>query len=98
MLSVLVPKDVVFDPACGTGGFLISALESIKASEYADHKKFAAECLYGVEQRDDVYGLAIVNMIFRGDGKSHIYDGDCFDYQFWKRDRHILIFNRRGGP
>ena len=83
------PKDVVFDPACGTGGFLISALESIKASEYADHKKFAAEGLYGVEQRDDVYGLAIVNMIFRGDGKSHIYDGDCFDYQFWKRDRHI---------
>lgn len=83
------PNDVVFDPACGTGGFLISALESIKASGYSDHKKFAAERLYGVEQRDDVYGLAIVNMIFRGDGKSHVYDGDCFDYEFWKRDRHI---------
>ena len=82
-------NDVIFDPACGTGGFLISALESIKAEGYLDHKKFASESLYGVEQRDDVYGLAIVNMIFRGDGKSHIYDGDCFDYAFWKRDRQI---------
>ena len=83
------PNDVVFDPACGTGGFLISALETIKADGYSDHKKFASESLYGVEQRDDVYGLAIVNMIFRGDGKSHIYDGDCFDYAFWKRDREM---------
>ena len=83
------PNDIVFDPACGTGGFLISALESIKASGYEKHKEFAAEGLYGVEQRDDVYGLAIVNMIFRGDGKSHIYDGDCFDYAFWKRDGRI---------
>ena len=83
------PNDVIFDPACGTGGFLISALESIKADGCSDHKKFASENLYGVEQRDDVYGLAIVNMIFRGDGKSHIYDGDCFDYSFWKRDRQI---------
>ncbi len=83
------PNDIVFDPACGTGGFLISALEAMKESPNADYRKFAAEGLYGVEQRDDVYGLAIVNMIFRGDGKSNIYDGDCFDHEFWQRDGKI---------
>ena len=55
-------------------------------SEYA---QFRRDGLYGVEQRDDVYGLAIVNMIFRGDGKSRIYDGDCFDHQFWLRDGEV---------
>ena len=46
--------------------------------------------MYGVEQRDDVYGLAVVNMIFRGDGKSHVYDGNCFDHQFWLRDGEVF--------
>ena len=82
-------NDIVFDPACGTGGFLISALEAMKASGNSNYKQFAAEGLYGVEQRDDVYGLAIVNMIFRGDGKSNIHDGDCFDHEFWQRDGKI---------
>ena len=84
------PKDHVFDPACGTGGFLISAMESMRRkSPPNDYAKFRMDSLYGVEQRDDVYGLAIVNMIFRGDGKSCVYDGDCFDHEFWQRDGEV---------
>ena len=54
-----------------------------------NYDKFRTEGLYGIEQRDDVYGLSIVNMIFRGDGKSHIYDGNCFEHEFWQRDNEI---------
>lgn len=84
------PRDRVFDPACGTGGFLISAMESIRARRPGDYDTFRNDGLFGVEQRDDVYGLAIVNMIFRGDGKSRVYDGNCFDHQFWLRDGQVF--------
>ena len=92
------PNDIIFDPACGTGGFLISALEAMKASGNPDYKKFGTENLYGIEKRDDVYGLAIVNMIFRGDGKSHVYDGVCFDYEFWQRDGEIWHTDEKKKP
>ena len=83
------PRDRVFDPACGTGGFLISAMESIRSRNTKNYEQFRNDNLFGIEQRDDVYGLAIVNMIFRGDGKSRIYDGNCFDHEFWFRDGAI---------
>ena len=82
-------NDYVFDPACGTGGFLISAMEAMRGRNENEYNKFRTEGLYGIEQRDDVYGLSIVNMIFRGDGKSHIYDGNCFEHEFWQRDNEI---------
>ena len=83
------PRDRVFDPACGTGGFLISAMESMRGQNPENYTKFRNDGLFGVEQRDDVYGLAIVNMIFRGDGKSRVYDGNCFDHDFWFRDGNV---------
>ena len=84
------PKDRILDPACGTGGFLISAMESIRVRVPNSYAAFKNDGLFGVEQRDDVYGLAIVNMIFRGDGKSSVYDGNCFDHQFWLRDGNVF--------
>ena len=83
------PSDRVFDPACGTGGFLISAMEAIRSKNTRHYDRFRNDHLFGVEQRDDVYGLAIVNMIFRGDGKSRVYDGNCFDHEFWLRDGEV---------
>ena len=78
-----------FDPACGTGGFLIAAMEAMREASPSRYEKFRMDNLYGIELRDDVYGLALVNMIFRGDGKSHVEDGDCFRHHFWKRDGEL---------
>lgn len=78
--------DLIFDPTCGTGGFLVAALDSIRATHAAANPQvytaFRNDCLYGVEQADDIFGLALVNMIFRGDGKSRIHNGNCFDNRF----------------
>ncbi len=84
-ILAIQPDDLIFDPACGTGGFLVAALDWIRKKYSATHphyKTFQNDCLYGVEQADAVFGLALVNMIFRGDGKSHIYNGNCFDNRF----------------
>lgn len=79
----------VFDPTCGTGGFLVAALDSIRESHYEVNRnvydEFRNDGLFGIEQEDDVFGLALVNMIFRGDGKSYIYNGNCFDNEFTLR-------------
>lgn len=73
-------KDLVLDPACGTGGFLVSAFDEVKkkTEDKADFENFRLNGLYGIEQQDVIISLAIVNMIFRGDGKNNITDGDCF--------------------
>ena len=71
--------DFVLDPTCGTGGFLVAAFDEVKKkSTKDDFEAFARIGLYGIEQQDPVVSLALVNMIFRGDGKNNIIEGDCF--------------------
>lgn len=72
-------KDYVFDPTCGTAGFLVSAFDSIKKTATSEQiDKFKTYNLFGVEQDDEVVALALVNMIFRGDGRNNMSEGNCF--------------------
>ncbi len=74
------PIDLVFDPTCGTGGFLVAAFDEVrKKATPAQFEKFRNWGLYGIENNDPVVALALVNMIFRGDGKNNIIEGSCFD-------------------
>lgn len=78
----LKPTDRVFDPCCGTGGFLIAAmhkmLEQAKPEEIETIKK---DRIHGIEIREDMFSIATTNMILRGDGKSNLVI-----YDFFKRD------------
>ena len=70
--------DYVFDPTCGTGGFLVSAFDYVKSNSTEDQINiFKEHNLFGIEQEDDVVALALVNMIFRGDGRHNIKEGNC---------------------
>ena len=72
-------NDIVYDPTCGTGGFLVAAFDHVKQqSNEQQLGKFKQNCLFGVEQETGVAALAVVNMIFRGDGKNNIKEGNCF--------------------
>jgi hypothetical protein len=72
-------KDVVLDVACGTGGFLVAAFDHVRqTATTAQLEKFKELGLFGIEQESAVAMLAIVNMIFRGDGKHNIVEGNCF--------------------
>ena len=82
-------KDYVYDPTCGTGGFLVSGLDRVKKTSPKEIKKFKESHIFGIEQDPEVVGLALVNMIFRGDGNSNIYEGNCFDNVFVKTDNKI---------
>jgi len=69
----------VVDICCGSGAFLVTAMSKMfKGATEKEISTIKKEALYGVESDDDIYTLAIANMIVRGDGKSNILFGDCF--------------------
>ncbi len=73
------PRDVVLDPACGTGGFLVAAFDHVRRTASRQQlERFKEHNLFGVEQESYIAVLAIVNMIFRGDGRHNISEGNCF--------------------
>ena len=72
-------NDIVYDPTCGTGGFLVAAFDYVKRQKVESQiRRFKQHCLYGVEQESSLVALAVVNMIFMGDGKNNIKEGNCF--------------------
>jgi len=72
-------NDFILDPCCGTGGFLVSAFDYVrKNSNQKQLDKFKDYNIFGIEQDDEVVALALVNMIFRGDGRNNMSEGNCF--------------------
>ena len=70
IIDVIDPKlgEKVLDPACGTGGFLVNALEHVRehyVKSQADEKKLH-DSIYGVELKSLPHLLAITNMILHG--------------------------------
>jgi len=87
----LKPVDVIFDPCCGTGGFLISGMHRMlrEAMDDADRNHVKENQIYGIEDREDMFAIATTNMIFRGDGRSNLICGD-----FFKQDTEKLQLNQ----
>ena len=72
-------RDIVFDPTCGTGGFLVAGFDYVKNHSTPEQlEKFKQNAVFGIEQDAGIAALAVVNMIFRGDGKNNIQEGNCF--------------------
>ncbi|ADC52261.1 type II DNA modification (methyltransferase subunit) (plasmid) [Alkalihalophilus pseudofirmus OF4] len=80
------PSDVIFDPAAGSGAFLIAGMNAlikkIENSNLADKQSkilnVKQKQLIGFELNSTMYTLSISNMLFRHDGKSQLYNLDSF--------------------
>lgn len=74
------PDDKVFDPACGTGGFLVASmhhmLEQTDSDDRAVRDNIKKNQIHGVEIQNYMFTIATTNMILRGDGKSNIENAD----------------------
>ena len=92
-VEVLNPdrKDITLDPACGSGGFLLYALDHVRRE--ADRKKkpgsiehfqywhdYAEKNLFGLEINEELARVAKMNMIIHDDGHTNIVGHDALDF------------------
>lgn len=90
-LAELRIKDIVYDPCCGTGGFLVAAMQRMFKMAGGDkklRKRIRKKQLCGCELRPDMFTYACSSMRFRGDGKSNLYNGSCFNNAQIIADNH----------
>jgi type I restriction enzyme M protein len=83
IVDLVNPKfgDKVYDPACGTGGFLIEAFRHIKRNTKQTKENMAIlenETIYGGELTETAK-IAKMNMILAGDGHTHIKRQDSLE-------------------
>ena len=77
-------NDIVLDPACGTGGFLISCMDRIARIHRLSRKQMVSvvqQHLIGFEDEPTTAALCIANMILRGDGSTGVHRADCFRWK-----------------
>lgn len=97
-IDVLQPKDgeTVFDPACGSGGFLIGALDYVykqiekdrdNENDIIENKKdYASECVFGIDYDKTIAKVAKAYMLIWGDGRSNIAACDGLNSNNWDDD------------
>lgn len=88
MVKMMNPTrdDIVLDPACGSGGFLIMTLKYVlermrrsnpnlkDADIYAELRSFAERNLFGVDLNERMARVSKMNMIMHGDGHGGIFN------------------------
>jgi len=103
--------ETIYDPACGTCGFIVHAFEYVRAKidrEIRDGvrreqctRELKEQHLFAVEKAPDVYKLGLMNMILHGDGSTHMEEADSLSSQAQQtqRDRYdIVLANPPFGP
>lgn len=68
-------KEKVLDPACGSGGFLISIVHyvSARAKKRAEH---ARKKIFGIDINPKMVSICKTNMLIQGDGHAHVFLAD----------------------
>ena len=89
MVEMMQPQNSerVLDPACGSGGFLLHALDHVRkgASDYHDDltarfkhwHDFAKDLLFGIEVNEEIARVAKMNMILHDDGHTNVISADA---------------------
>ncbi|KKQ91735.1 MAG: Type I Restriction Enzyme [Candidatus Woesebacteria bacterium GW2011_GWB1_39_10] len=92
-VKMLNPKEdeYVIDPASGSGGFLIHAMQWIwdnfMSEKSAETKSdFARKHIYGIDFDDKPVKISRALMLIAGDGRSHIFRLNSLNPQEWKGD------------
>ena len=84
MVKVVDPKigETVYDPGCGTGGFLAQSFEHMtgeKSSNISSPDQFETlkqRTFYGREKDNAIYPISLANLVLHGIDEPHIWHGN----------------------
>jgi type I restriction enzyme M protein len=113
MVQIIDPEngETVYDPACGTGGFIVRAFEWVKdkieqkRQDAAKKERLLRELkekhLVGIEHVPLVFKLALMNMILHKDGSSQLQNDDSLSNKaqdIHKNRYDVILANPPFGP
>ena len=107
-VEMLDPKrtDLVLDPACGSGGFLLYAMDHVRQEanrrfspggeqHFRYWHEFAEKNLFGIEINDELARVAKMNMIIHDDGHTNIVGHDALDFSENIRSKNSGVTPRK---
>ena len=88
-VKMLNPKvnEYVIDPAAGSGGFLIAAMNWVGENYLKNPgatKEYAQNYLYGIDFADETAKVSRALMLIAGDGRSHLFKLNSLDPREWQ--------------
>ncbi|MBD2504040.1 type I restriction-modification system subunit M [Anabaena azotica] len=91
MVQMLAPKsgDRIYDPTCGTGGMLISALAEVKRTG-GEHRTLK---LYGQERNHMTASIARMNLVLHGVDDYQVMRGDTLERPAFTEDDQLRTFD-----
>ena len=103
MVDMLEPSkdDMVIDPACGSGGFLLYTMDRVRrrASEVYKsspdtirkiYEHFPRDSIFGIDNNDRIARVAMMDMVIHDDGHTNIENNNAlFDYSRFSAERKI---------
>jgi type I restriction enzyme M protein len=88
MVRVIDPRvgETVYDPGCGTGGFLAQAFDHMRlglgdAATAEQLRVLREETFWGREKADLIYPIALANLVLHGIDQPHIWHGNTLTRQ-----------------
>jgi type I restriction enzyme M protein len=97
MVHQVAPQlgEVILDPACGTGGFLVEALEELEPTvQTTQQRRKLHASLRGIEKKPLPYLLGMMNLVLHGVGQPNIVRGNALNRpitQISKADRVDVV-------
>lgn len=97
-VEVIQPRDneTVFDPACGSGGFLVGAMDYVfkaiaaerddESETLENQKDYASSNVFGLDYDPMIAKVAKAYMLIWGDGRSNICVADGLNENNWGDD------------
>jgi type I restriction enzyme M protein len=75
------PGETVYDPCCGTGGFLVQSYEHLRralghASTADQIETLKQRTFFGREKENLIYPIALANMVLHGIDEPHLWHGN----------------------
>jgi len=110
MVDMVEPKrkHFIFDPACGSGGFLLTPMERVfddidnlyrqrgLENPKQEKWKFATRHLYGIDLNERMTWVSKMNMVMHGDGHGGIFQHDGLKDSEWIQPILDVVIKRGG--